>query len=426
MSNGEVENELPEITESEFSVAAHKEPAPEAIAALPSETVAPLNIITPPKFAPPPASRKRKRLGKDDLTLISLVVVVKTLLFVYGASAYQVYQNKMLPTTYSRLEIWNQWDGIHYVGIAASGYEATGEWYFRLVFYPLYPWLARGFAYLTRDYFLGALVVSTIASFGVALVFNRLLRLDESAKMARQAVIFLCIFPTSYFLHIGYTESLFLLLVLGSFYAARKERWWVAGLLGALAAFTRVNGLLLGPALLAEAFLQYRVKRRWDWNWAAISLVGTGLLGYLWLNHKVAGNALRFQEIQREKWTKFLAPPWRGLKQVYDGLGWRPPWEKHMVCAEEFIFIALGIVVMVWCWRNTRLSYSVWTTLNMLLFISTSFIQSTPRYTLILFPMFIMFARAAVQPLWQTVIPVWSLLFLAFFVSLFVQGKWAF
>ena len=42
--------------------------------------------------------------------------------------------------------------------------------------------------------------------------------------------MFLLIFPTAYFLHIGYTESLFLALVLGSFLAARTDRWWLAGL----------------------------------------------------------------------------------------------------------------------------------------------------------------------------------------------------
>jgi hypothetical protein len=397
-----------------------EEPAAEVVVA---EEPAPAAVA---EIAPSPAPRKRKWLSNHELTILSLVVVIKTLLFVYGASAYQVYKNKMLPTTMERFEIWHQWDAAHYVGIAASGYQAGGEWYFRLVFYPLYPWLSRACAYLTRDYHTGALLVSTIASFALAILFYRLLRLDETAHIARQAVVFLFIFPTSYFLHIAYTESLFLLLALGSFYAARKERWWLAGILGALAAFTRVNGLLLGPALLVEAYLQYREKKRWEWNWAALSLIGAGLLGYLFVNYVVSGKWFRFQEIQREKWTKYLTSPHVGIRELFNGLSWRPPWEKHMVCMEELIFIALALLVVVWCVRRARPSYTVWTALNTLLFISTSFIQSTPRYTLILFPMFVMFARAAARPLWGTLIPVWSILFLSFFVSLFVQGKWAF
>jgi hypothetical protein len=388
--------------------------------------------ITPPEEVSLPSVavaapvRRRKWLDESDLTLLSLVLVIKVLLFVYGATVYQVYQNKMLPTWGERLQIWHQWDTVHYVGIAANGYESTGDWYFRLVFYPLYPWLARVFAFGTGDYLAGALLVSTIASFALAVIFNKLLRLDESATMARQAVIFLFIFPTSYFLHIGYTESLFLALALGSFYAARKRRWVWAAALGALAAFTRVNGLLLGPALVAEAWLEYKETNRWNNRWLALPFIGAGLAAYLWLNHRVTGKWFRFAEIQRDKWEKKLTFPWRGIRRLFGDLSWRPPWEKHMVIAEELIFIALGFVVVYWCWRNVRASYSVWVTLNVLLFISTTFIQSTPRYTLILFPMFIMFAHAATRPLWRTVIPVWSLMFLAFFASLFVQNKWAF
>ena len=77
-----------------------------------------------------------------------------------------------------------------------------------------------------------------------------------------RAAWFLLIFPTAYFLHIGYTEALFMALVLGSFLAARTERWWLAGLLGGLAALTRVNGLVLMPALPAEALTQWFTIRR--------------------------------------------------------------------------------------------------------------------------------------------------------------------
>lgn len=98
-----------------------------------------------------------------------------------------------------------------------------------------------------------------------------------------------------------------------------------------------------------------------------------------------------------------------------------------MVGTEEFFFIILGLACTVWCWLSLRKSYAVWMTFNWLLWTSTSFILSTPRYTLILFPVYILFARlAARRPVWGGVITAWSLLFLALFVSLFVRGYWAF
>ncbi len=113
-----------------------------------------------------------------------------------------------------------------------------------------------------------------------------------------RAAWFLLIFPTAYFLHIGYTEALFMALVLGSFLAARTERWWLAGLLGGLAALTRVNGLVLIPALAAEALTQWLHRppeeRRLRVEWLAIGLVAVGFGGYLALNQAIYGDALTF------------------------------------------------------------------------------------------------------------------------------------
>ena len=113
--------------------------------------------------------------------------------------------------------LWTRWDASHYFTLAENGYAAEGEGRFSIVFYPLYPWLVRAVAFVCRSYFGAALLVSGVASVCAALLFRRLVELDHPAKVARLAVWFLFIFPTAYFLHIGYTESLFLALVLGSF-----------------------------------------------------------------------------------------------------------------------------------------------------------------------------------------------------------------
>jgi len=66
-------------------------------------------------------------------------------------------------------------------------------------------------------------------------------------------------------------------------------------------------------------------------------------------------------------------------------------------------------------------------TLNWLLICSTSFVLSVPRYTLTLFPIFILFARFATKyPTAGLLLTAWSLLFLALFVGKYVGGTWAF
>ncbi len=373
------------------------------------------------------ASRDWRSWRALDWRLVGMIIAIKALVLIFGVEAYSVFQNKSAGRLYEWLELWNRWDAPHYLDLARDGYVTTGEARFWIVFYPLYPWLTRLVALVLRNYLVSAFVVSALASVAAGLLLQRLAGLDDEEAIARRAVWFLFIFPTSYFLHIGYTESLFIALSLGAFLAARRGHWWAAGIVGALAGLTRINGSLLVPALAVEAFSQYRRERRWRWQWLWIAFAGTGFALYLLLNWKVTGDPFAFQTITREHWFKELTAPWVGIRAAWEA-GWtREPAESLMVGWQEFFFIMFGLACTIWCWIRSRPSYAVWMTLNWLLWTSTSFVLSAPRYTLILFPIYILFAQAtANRTFWRGVITVWSLMSLALFASLFVQGKWAF
>jgi hypothetical protein len=309
--------------------------------------------------------------------------------------------------------------------LAQFGYSATGELQPLLVFYPLYPWTVRLFAFVTRDYLLSALIVSTIASLVTAIVLLRLVELDYSKELAQRAVWFLFIFPTSYFLHIGYTESLFLMLVLSCVYAARKQRWLLAGVFGAFTCMTRANGLVLLPVLVVEAAHQYQTTRRWQWQWLFIILAAAGFGVYLALNKHVTGDAFAFTSLMQQFFSKSLSSPLTGIDNALGSMS-RAPSEAEMIGTQEVLFIALGLVCTVVSWVKLRPAYSVWMTGNWLLFVSVSFVLSVPRYTLTMFPIYILFAMLAARRVWFATITVWSLLYLSFFTSMFAWGHWAF
>lgn len=319
--------------------------------------------------------------------------------------------------------LWGRWDATHYLRLAEHGYTATGDGRFSIVFYPLYPWLVRGVAFVSRNYFAATLLVSGVASIAAALFLRRLVEMDSPAKMARLAVWFLFIFPTAYFLHIGYSESLFLSLVLSCLLAARKQAWAIAGILGALAGLTRVNGLLLVPTLAVEAWWQYRLTRRIDWRWLWIGAVGLGFAGYLLLNYRVTGDPFTFSKIMELHWYKKITFPWVGIGGVIRRL----PGTNLTEGLHEFVFILFGFICTVWCWIALRPSYALWMTLNWLLITSTKFVVSVPRYCLTLFPIFIILARvSAGRPFPMAIITAISLLLLALFAMKFAHGTWAF
>jgi hypothetical protein len=365
---------------------------------------------------------------RPDWPLAGMMLAVKALVLLCGAQAFTVESNQRLETFYERLSIWNRWDAPHYLDLARAGYVAGGVEERWIVFYPLYPWLVRACALVLGDELLSAFCVSTVASLAAGLLLHSLARLDERETVARASVFFMFIFPTSYFLHIGYTEGLFLALAVGAFLSARGRRWWAAGMLGALASMTRVNGLLLIPALAFEAFEEYRAAgRRWRWEWLWIAFVGAGFGVYLSINLKVFGDALAFLRMQDQFWGKSLTWPWVGIGGAWRAALERAPSEAQMVGWQELFFVLLGLCLTVWSWLRQRTSYAVWMTGNWLLWTSTKFILSVPRYTLVMFPAYILLARlCSARPIWNAVVTVWSLLFLSLFVTRFVQGFWAF
>ena len=268
---------------------------------------------TDPAHSPPAGRSALAGLTRADWEMVAWVMGVKVLILSFGVQAVASY----VPSHPNWLQIWDNWDASHYLRLAENGYVAAGDARVSLVFFPLYPWLVRLVAFVVQNYIAAALIVSGFASAATAVLLRRLACCDETEQVARNAVWFLLIFPTSFFLHVPYTESLFLALCLGCFLAARKSHWALAGVLGACACLTRVNGLMLGPALAAEVALQFWQTRRINFRWLWLALVPVGFLGYLWLNHEVTGDFFAFTKIMHEHWYKKFASPWFGIHDVY-------------------------------------------------------------------------------------------------------------
>ncbi len=372
----------------------------------------------------------RLRLSDDDWDLIGLTVLIKVGLLLFGVIAFVTVNNEKIVDLHRVLEIWNRWDAPHYLDLARYGYDAKGPGDVSLfiVFFPLYPWLTGAVTALLHDPLVAGFLVTTIASLFVAPLAARVVGRELGRPMGRNAAWFLLIFPTAYVLHIPYTEAVFLTVVLGSFLAARNGRWWLAGILGGLAALARVNGLVLVPALAAEAATQWFAdpERRWRWSWLGIGLVPVGFAIYLAVNLAAYGDPVYFLFVQQDHWFKSLAPPWVGIGGVVDSIIHRQAWESMMLGWMEFAFIILGMLGTIYAAFRFRPSWFAWMAGNWLLFTSTSFVLSIPRYSLTLFPLFAWFALGARRRGWGAAITFASLTLFGFFAGRFVVGEWGF
>src|ERR687894_1125891 len=153
-----------------------------------------------------------------------------------------------------------RWDSVWYLRIADSGYGDSPP---RAAFFPLYPLLVRAVATPlggSEGALLAAAFLVSLAAFvGALVLLHRLAELELGRRLARPVLLLLALFPAAVFFGAPYAESLFLLLAVGAFYAARTGHWAWAGACAGLASATRSAGLVL---LVPLAFLWWRAQGR--------------------------------------------------------------------------------------------------------------------------------------------------------------------
>lgn len=319
-----------------------------------------------------------------------LVAVATLATFAIGFLAFALIEDRWPE---SLLAPWNRWDSLHYLRMAEQGYGVDGPQAILAMWPPLYAWLVRAASLLPGDALLAGVVVSTACYAAALALFYRLTTLDFPEIVAQRAVLYWSLFPTAYFLHIAYAESLFALLVLGSFAAARSGRWAAAGAIGGLAALTRVTWMPLLPALLVEYLLQRdfelrRVERDVWW----LALLPAGFLVFLAIEYAVYGNPLEFLEVGSTVMRKELAAPWVGARAIWDYAAASGPTRAVTIGAFELVagFGALGAAA--WACLRLRASYAVYLLGSAALLTCNSWWLGTLRYWLPLFPAFWMLA----------------------------------
>jgi len=337
-----------------------------------------------------------------------------------------------------------RWDSIWYLRIADSGYAGSTT---RAAFFPLYPLLVRGVGTLFGGSH-GALLVAAYLVSGTAFVaalvlLYRLTELELGRRLARPTLLLLAVFPAALYFGAPYSESLFLLLAVGGFYAARTDRWAWAGACAGLASATRSAGLLL-TLPLALTWWGSRPRRARDVAWLA--LAPAGIAAYAaWLG-LVESDAMRFLDVQ-EAWSRELTVPlagaWDGFVAAVDGVrqlasGSRSPVYFEVAAGDPFriavinvmLFATLVFAVIACAGVLRRLPrpYGVWVGASLILPLSFPVtpqpLMSLPRFVGVLFPIFMWLAIVCEERRATDLVAAASAIGLGLFTAQYASWHW--
>lgn len=359
-------------------------------------------------------------------------------LSVLGASLFFVRRYLSLPTfgeylQYSLLHNFVRWDSIWYIRIAYQGYDSDEP----AAFFPLYPYLMR----LLHDVFgmsyrIGGLILANAAFLLAIYMLFRLLETDYSRCLALRTLLLLVVFPTSFYFSVVYTESLFLFLTVAGFYFIRKRQWLLAGLFGFFASLTRNTGVLLALPFLYE----YLASRKFEWRqiradvlWVA--LIPAGVLAYMIVLYAKIGDPLGFVHAQKYWKRSFMWPwatLWHGTWDVFfkPRQGWvryNRMWE--MVAAYwELILSALALWRTHLRVRGSYLLYTVAAVIVPLLSPSplNSYFYSVPRFAIVIFPLFIIWALLLEKKRWLLCVIAISIVGQWYLMDKFTRGLFVF
>jgi hypothetical protein len=363
------------------------------------------------------------------LVLVGLLADFYVLpLLTHNALLSPVNENTHLPDALWLM--WRHFDAGFYVDIAEHGYwaastlQTASNW----IFLPLYPLLIALFGHLfgggEAAFTLAGILISHGAGLIAVIYLYLLVRREFDAGIAARTVCYLALFPTSFYLSAVYPESVFLACALACFYYARQQRWWLAGLCGACASLTRIQGFLL---VVPVAWEYWQVlsehyspipdmgkvplwQKVYNWlsshlegpllaaqqrrNWLsllAVALIPLGLVPFLIYSKIRTGDFLATIHNHHVGWGRYVEYPWQLLADAIthphapDALDW-----NFWLLNISIIFVFLGFTL--WSLCRLPMMYTLYTAVMVLMPLSTASVNSVSRYYLVIFPALLLLA----------------------------------
>jgi len=289
----------------------------------------------------------------------------------------------VLPAQNILLGLWQRFDANWYLKIAERGYDGADS---STVYFPIYPFFIHVLSYLIPTVF-AATVISNLALLGSLVLMYRLFLRFADESSVRRSLVYLLIFPSAFFLTAVYTESLFLFFTLFFFDFASRRNWIWAAIWGTFAALTRLQGVLL---FIPLAYMFWRDYRGYPLRTVFSRAMPLLLIPLASLCFELYSN-FTLLNIYGDTWrARFVFPGetiWVAISLIFSGGG-------SSVDVLNLL-TTLGVIVSIFfIWKKLPFEYTLYSMLMVIAPIvrltDAQPLVSMMRYTLLIFPLFLL------------------------------------
>ncbi len=361
----------------------------------------------------------RKRL----IFLLSFFLLLDFFLFGISSKTFPYkgffpYKETALQYSKGFVSKFANFDGVHYLKIAKKGYDQYEQ-----AFFPFYPILIKLAGFIFNGNLLyAAIFVSNLSFFIGTLLLYEVFKKPFGEKIAFWTMVFLIFFPTSFYFHAVYTESLFLLLfAVGLFFLNKYPllsfmNFYLLGL-------TRIIGVLVSLVILG-------FKRTTRMVVAPV----LGLLTYMIYLYKTTGDPLFFFNAQpafgANRSTKLIFLP-QVFFRYFKIFLFSQKNAAYLTAVLEFVFFSFALILLlsytftlfkekkIFLGPETGLLFFSW--ISLVLPTLTGTLSSIPRYLLLVPSLFVFLGKVKNSLLRLTILASFLILHI-FLALLFAQG----
>ena len=330
------------------------------------------------------------------------------MLFVSYVALHSINSRSVL-TLAEFLNELTEWDCNNYYRISGHGYNYWIENGYKttLVFFPLYPFISYLLNFIIQNTRLSLLIVSIISYAIGCCYLYALVAKEYNKNIASKTVMYISVFPYSFFFGTMMPESLFFLLICATFYYINEHKWCIASILGVLATTTRLQGILIIIPFVLELIEHYNIlslikEKKWRTlkspllKLLYLPIYFVGIIIYLLCNYIYGGDPFYFLELQEKIWTHSLDHPATALCAIINqikAIKADPTstqyYNIYLTWLPQIIIFVSVIVLLIYGIKYHKVKYTFYLLVYFIISFAADFVLSGGRYMSVAFPLFI-------------------------------------